>query len=131
MHYCNVSTNKNYPLKDTRPLPSIVLIFISFPSHYLLHGRHNRRAVAELNRGVKDTSQQLYGAMGTTAGPHLVASGEKADRKRLRQSLRQTESRTKEARRARRLYPNRAARAGAADGLCIRCILGSHTDDGH
>ena len=72
-------------------------------------------AVAEFNSGVKDTSAQLYSAMGMTAGSHLVASGEKADRKRLRQSLRQTESRTKEARRARTLYPSRAARAGAAD----------------
>ena len=72
-------------------------------------------AVAEFNSGVKDTSAQLYSAMGMTAGPHLVASGEKADRKRLRQSLRQTESRTKEARRARTLYQSRAARAGAAD----------------
>ena len=72
-------------------------------------------AVAEYNSGVKETTEQPYGAMGMTAGPHLTASGEKADQRRLRQSLRQTESRTKEARRARRLYVRQAAGTSAPD----------------
>ena len=64
---------------------------------------------------MKETTEQLDGAMGMTVGPHLTASGEKADQRRLRQSLRQTESRTKEARRARRLYVSKAAGASASD----------------
>ena len=72
-------------------------------------------AVAEYNSGVKEMTEQLYGAMGMTPGPHLTASGEKADQRRLRQSLRQTESRTKEARRARRLYVRQAAGSSALD----------------
>ena len=48
--------------------------------------------------------EQLYGAMGMATCQQLIASAEKADRKRLRQSVRQEAARTKEARRARQLY---------------------------
>ena len=33
-------------------------------------------AVAEYNSGVKETTEQPYGAMGMTAGPHLAAGDE-------------------------------------------------------
>lgn len=72
-------------------------------------------AVAEFNSGAQTSVEHLYGAMGMTTGPQLIASAEKADRKRLRQSLRQAESRTKEARRARWIYQVEAASASALD----------------
>ena len=52
-----------------------------------------------------------------TTGPQLIASAEKADRKRLRQSLRQAESRTKEARRACKIYGVEAASDYAPGGF--------------
>ena len=70
-------------------------------------------AVAEFNSGVKTTLEQLCTVMGITSGPRLLASAEKADRKRVRQSVKQQESRTKEARRARKVA--RATAATAAD----------------
>ena len=74
-------------------------------------------AVAEFNSGARTTVEQLYGVMGMTIGPQLIASAEKADRKRLRQSLRQAESRTKEARRARKIYGVEAASDYAPGGF--------------
>ena len=72
-------------------------------------------AVSEFNSGALTTVEQLYSEMGMPTGTHLIASGEKADSKRLKKSLRQAESRTKEVRRARKLYQVVAASASASD----------------
>ena len=72
-------------------------------------------AVSEFNSGALTTVEQLYSEMGMPTGTHLIASGEKADSKRLKQSLRQAESRAKEVRRARKLYQVVAASASASD----------------
>ncbi|KAI0234644.1 hypothetical protein LSAT2_015041 [Lamellibrachia satsuma] len=44
----------------------------------------SRCLLAEFNSGAQTTVEQLYGVMGMTTGPQLIASAEKADRKRLR-----------------------------------------------
>ena len=44
--------------------------------------------------------QQAYNVTGIVSGPQLVASAEKLDLRRMRQSRRQVEASTKEARRA-------------------------------
>ena len=61
-------------------------------------------AVSQFNSGAQVTAEHLYGAMGLATGQQLISSAAKADRKRLRKSLCQEATRTKEARRARKLY---------------------------
>ena len=56
----------------------------------------------------------LYSEMSMPTGTYLIVSGEKADRMRLKQSLRQAEARTKEVRRARKLYQVVAASSASA-----------------
>ena len=69
--------------------------------------------MGEFNSGALATVEELYGAMGLATGQRLIASAEKADRKRLRQSRHQEVARTKEARRARKLYAVDASTSGA------------------
>ena len=70
--------------------------------------------VSEVNSGALTTVEQLYSEMSMPTGTHLIVSGEKADRMRLTQSLRQAEARTKEVRRARKLYQVVAASSASA-----------------
>ena len=60
--------------------------------------------MGEFNSGALATVEELYGAMGLATGQQLITSAEKADRKRLRQSIHQEVASMKEARRARKLY---------------------------
>ena len=71
--------------------------------------------VPEFNSCALTTVEQLYSEMSMPTGTYLIVSGEKADRMRLKQSLRQAEARTKEVRRARKLYQVVAASASASD----------------
>ena len=71
--------------------------------------------VSEFNSCALTTVEQLYSEMSMPTGTHLIVSGEKADRMRLKQSLRQAEARTKEVWRARKLYQVVAASASASD----------------
>jgi len=59
-------------------------------------------AVAEFNSGVELSVRKLSEAMGIVSGKAMVTSAKKADVQRLRQSLRQAQASTKEARIARK-----------------------------
>ncbi|MEG7524040.1 MAG: hypothetical protein M3H12_13215, partial [Chromatiales bacterium] len=72
-------------------------------------------AVAEFNSGVEVTMRRLCDAMGIASGERLVASAEKADRKRLRGAEQQAQASTKAARRARRVTRAAEADASASD----------------
>ena len=60
-------------------------------------------AIAECNSGVEFTIRKLYGAVDIVSGTQMVTSAKKADTQRLRQSLRQAQASTEEARRARKV----------------------------
>ena len=59
-------------------------------------------AIAEFNSGIELYLGRLCEAVGIVSGSQLLASAKKADMQRLRQSLRQAQAITKEARRARK-----------------------------
>ena len=71
-------------------------------------------AICEFNSGVELAIRKLCDAMDIMPGTRMVASAQKADAQRLRQSLRQAQVSTKEARRARKVA--RAARQDSSTG---------------
>ena len=72
-------------------------------------------AVAEFNSGVEVTMRRLCGTMGIASGEQLIASAEKADRKRMQEVEQQAEASTKTARRARKFTHAAEADASASD----------------
>ena len=72
-------------------------------------------AVSQFNAGSKVTMKNLCGVMQVPSGAHLLASAEKADRRRLLQAKRQTLAASKEARQARFVARTRAAAATSTD----------------
>ena len=68
-------------------------------------------AVSQINAGIKVTMTNLCEVMQVPPGAHLLASAEKADRRRLQQARRQTLGASKEARQARLVARTRAAAA--------------------
>ncbi|KAK2186943.1 hypothetical protein NP493_184g00016 [Ridgeia piscesae] len=72
-------------------------------------------AVSQFNAGIKVTMTNLCEVMQVPPGAHLLASAEKADRRRLQQARRQTLAASKEARQARLVARTRAAAATSTD----------------
>ena len=72
-------------------------------------------AVSQFNAGIKVTKKNLCEVMQVPSGAHLLASAEKADRRRLQQAKRQTLAASKEARQARFVARTRAAAATSTD----------------
>ena len=72
-------------------------------------------AVSQFNAGIKVTMKNLCDVMQVPSGAHLLASAEKADRRRLQQAKRQTLAASKEARQARFVGRTRAAAATSTD----------------
>ena len=72
-------------------------------------------AVSQFNAGIKVTMKNLCEVMQVPSGAHLLASAEKADRRRLKQAKRQTLAASKEARQARFVARTQAAAATSTD----------------
>ena len=68
-------------------------------------------AVSQFNAGIKVTMKNLCDVMQVPSGAHLLASAEKADRRRLQQAKRHTLAASKEARPARFVARTQAAAA--------------------
>ena len=72
-------------------------------------------AVSQFNAGIKVTIKNLYEVMQVPSVAHLLASAEKADRRRLQQAKLHTLAASKEARQARFVACTRAAAATSTD----------------
>ena len=81
-------------------------------------------AVSQFNAGIKVTMKNLCDVMQVPSGAHLLASAEKADRRRLQQAKRQTLAALKKGGQASPLRCPHTGSSSNINRLCCRGVLG-------